>query len=116
MKKMVPFILLVMYTVLIVLATSEVFYYQDSLSAQTHVVQGFLTLLALVVTGLGYVTYRFGMQVLTWVMIVLAIALGAYATVLHVNEVKVLNHVETEMNQQVYDLQQANDPKKNNKD
>lgn len=112
MKYLPASILFVMYTLLIILMTSEFFVYQDSLGSQTHFVIYFLTLLAFILTGLGYVTYRFGMRILSWVMIILGVAVGLYVGVLHVNEIKVIDRGHKEMQMQVYNMQQQNNPHK----
>lgn len=116
MKTVPAVILFIIYTVLIILATSEFFLYQSSLGSDSHFVMYFLTGLTFIMTGLGYVTYRFGMRILTWIMIAVAVLLGSYVAVVHSNEIKVNNRGISEVNQMMYNLQQANDPKKSSKD
>lgn len=105
MKKLSTGILFIMYTLLIVLGTSEVFFYQDSLGSNAHYTMYLLAILTLVVIVLGWLAVRFEKMVLAWVMIIVGLLVGAYVAVQHVNEIKVMDRGNKDVHMQVRELQ-----------
>jgi len=111
MKKLSTGILFIMYTLLTVLGTSEVFFYQDSLGSNVHYTIYLLTFLTLVTVTIGWLAVRFDKMVVAWAMIFVGLIVGLYVATLHVNEIKVTDRGNKEVQMQVRELQLQQDEK-----